>query len=386
MNIALCHPSVIPARGGCETYISDLARRFARDGHTVSLLANTWDASVLPSSTNFYRIAAPTGPRFLRPWKFSATCAAALRVLKPDLSIGFDKTYGQDILYPQGGLHAATQYHNGIKHDSRWKRTLARIGKRLDPTNWSYSLLERRQYFGTDRPIILVNSNMVRSQFEQFYGVVPGTVRVLRSAIDPLRFVTENRLRLRCEERDRWGVKPETSVGLFIATNYRLKGLAPLIRALPHVPRDRDFRLIVIGSPKTKPYATLSHQLGVADRVNFLGFRKDPKEAYFAADFLVHPTFYDPCSLVALEALACGLPVVTTRFNGAAELLDASNGVVVSDPHNARELASAITHFTRPDVRAAASARDCARKWTFEHHYRGLLAIIEESRTLRRAA
>ena len=77
MNVALCHPSVVPARGGCETYIGDLARRLARDGHSVSLFASSWEAEALPPSTHFYRIAPPAGPRFLRPWKFATDCAAA---------------------------------------------------------------------------------------------------------------------------------------------------------------------------------------------------------------------------------------------------------------------------------------------------------------------
>lgn len=388
MNVALCHPSVVPARGGCETYIGDLARRLARDGHSVSLFASAWDAEALPPSTHFYRIAPPTGPRFVRPWKFATDCAAALRVVKPDVSIGFDKTWGQDILYPQGGLHAATTAHNLLKYPNRWVRTLARIGKFFDPANRSYSRLERKQYFGDGRPTILVNSEMVRGHFEQYYGVVPGTVRVLRSAIDPMRFVAEDRPKRRSEERDRWGVKPEMSVGLFIATNYRLKGLAPLLKSLPYVPRTRDFRMIVIGNAKVEPYRRLAESLGVADLVEFLGFRKDPKDAYFAADFLVHPTFYDPCSLVALEALACGLPVVTTRYNGASELLNETNGAIVNDPHDGHELGTAIAKFIDPAVRSAAttSAREAAKKWTFEHHYRGLLAIIEETRALKRAA
>jgi UDP-glucose:(heptosyl)LPS alpha-1,3-glucosyltransferase len=388
MNVALCHPSVVPARGGCETYIGDLARRLARDGHTVSLVASTWDADALPAATNFYRIEPPAGPRWLRPWRFANACLAVLRVLKPDASIGFDKTFGQDILYPQGGLHAATADHNLLKYPSSFGRTLAWLGKLFDPAHWSYSRLENRQYFGPDRPTILVNSEMVRGHFERYYGVVPGTVRVLRSAIDPLRFVAEDRPKRRAEERDRWGVPPDATVGLFIATNYRLKGLAPLLRALPHVPRTRDFRLVVIGSSNFEPYRQFAERLGEDDRTLFLGFRKDPKDAYFASDLLVHPTFYDPCSLVVLEALACGLPVVTTRYNGAAELLDSTSGSVVNDPHNARDLGGAIARYLDPAVRAAGAtaAREASRKWTFEHHYRGLLAVLEEARALRRAA
>jgi UDP-glucose:(heptosyl)LPS alpha-1,3-glucosyltransferase len=388
MNIALCHPSVVPARGGCETYICDLARRLARDGYGIHLFTSHWDSAALPSSTHIYRIAAATGPRFLRPWKFSVDCEAAVRVVKPDVSIGFDKTWGQDILYPQGGLHAATNEQNLLKHSGTVQRALARVGKWFDPAHRSYSRLERKQYFGSDRPTILVNSEMVRSHFEQYYGVVPGNVRVLRSAIDPMRFVAEDRPKRRAAERDRWNVKPETSVALFIATNYRLKGLAALIRALPHLPSDRDFRLVVVGDPEVEPYRRLAMSLGVADRVQFLGFRNDPKEAYFASDFLVHPTFYDPCSLVVLEALACGLPVVTTRFNGAAELLNSTNSVIVKDPHDAAELARAVTTFTDPTVRATAttSAREAANAWTFEHHYREFVSIFEESASLKRAA
>ena len=388
MNVALCHPSVVPARGGCETYITDLARRLARDGHTVSLFASHWDADALPAATNFYRVEPPAGPRWLRPWRFANTCLAALRVVKPDVSIGFDKTFGQDVLYPQGGLHAATAEHNLLKYSGSLTRSLARIGKMLDPAHWSYSRLERRQYFGPDRPTILVNSEMVRSHFEQYYGVIPGQVRVLHSAIDPLRFVAEDRPKRRAEERDRWGVVPDATVALFIATNYRLKGLAPLLRALPFVPRTRDFRLVVIGHPNVEPYRRLAQQLGEEDRTLFLGFRKDPKEAYFAADLLVHPTFYDPCSLVALEALACGLPVVTTRYNGAAELLDEASGAVIHDPHNARDLGSAIARFLDPAIRSAGAtaAREASRKWTFEHHYRGLLSVLNDARRLRRAA
>ena len=70
MDIAFCYESVLPARGGAETYIGDLARRLARDGHAVHLYACRWDAASLPASTHFHRLDVPSGPRFLRPWRF----------------------------------------------------------------------------------------------------------------------------------------------------------------------------------------------------------------------------------------------------------------------------------------------------------------------------
>ena len=389
MNIALCYESVLPSRGGAETYIGDLSRRLARDGHSVHLYACRWDATALPASMHFHRLDVPKGPRFLRPWRFAAACERALAQASHDVSIGFDKTWGQDVLYPQGGLHAASAHHNLLKFPGPTSRFLAAAGKWLDPAAWSFSRLERKQYLGAKKPLVVVNSRMVRGHFEQFHGIAPESIRVVHSAIDPDRFAAEDRLRRRQEERDRWGVTPTENVGLFVAMNYRLKGLAPLLRALPLVPRDRPFTLAVVGHPKIQRYQRLAERLGVADRVRFLGFRADPKDAYFAADFLVHPTFYDPCSLVALEALACGLPVVTTRYNGASELLTPpTDGLVVRDPHDAAELAGALTRMTDPAYRSTASqaARQTATRWTFEQHYQALLAVFREVGQMKRAA
>ena len=78
MDIALCYESVLPSRGGAETYLGDLARRLARDGHAVHLYASRWDAAALPASTHFHRLDVPNGPRFLRPWRFAAACEQAL--------------------------------------------------------------------------------------------------------------------------------------------------------------------------------------------------------------------------------------------------------------------------------------------------------------------
>jgi UDP-glucose:(heptosyl)LPS alpha-1,3-glucosyltransferase len=389
MEVALCYESVLPARGGAETYIGDLARRLARDGHAVHLYAARWDASALPAATHFHRIEVRSGPRFMRPWWFGAACAEALERARHDVSIGFDKTWGQDVLYPQGGLHAASVAHNRLKFSNSFTRTLATVGKWLDPAAWSFARLERKQYLDQHRPIVVVNSFMVRRHFEEYYGVPPESVRVVRSAIDPLRFAADDRLKRRHEERGRWQVFPEETVGLFVAMNYRLKGLSPLLNALALVPRDKPFKLVVVGHPKFGRYQRQAEKLGVADRVRFLGHRDDPKDCYFAADFLVHPTFYDPCSLVALEALACGLPVVTSRYNGASELLAPPNdGGVIDDPHDAPALAAAMARFTDRTYRAeaAAAARQTGTKWTFEHHYRALLDVFSEAQKTKRAA
>ena len=389
MDIALCYESVLPARGGCEHYISDLARRLARDGHAVHLYASRWDANALPATLHYHRLPIVRGPRFLRPWRFAKCVEDALKNRRHDVTMGFDKTWGQDVLYPQGGLHAASAAQNLLKYPPGITRMFARWLKMFDAASRSFRQLERKQYLGEKRPIILVNSQMVRRHFETYYDIPPSDVHVLPAAIDPGRFAAEDRFKRREEERQRWGVGDDEPVGLFVAMNYRLKGLAPLLYSLKHVDRSARFRIAIVGNARFESYERLAQRLGVADKVKFLGFRADPKDAYFAADFLVHPTFYDPCSLVVLEALACGLPVITTQYNGASELFThAKEGFIVDDPHDHRSLAKAIGTLLDAPTRStcATAARQVAKRWTFEHHYQQLLGYLQQVASMRLAA
>ncbi|HEV3118873.1 MAG TPA: glycosyltransferase [Gemmataceae bacterium] len=382
IKIGLCYDSVLPARGGCETYISDLSRRLVADKHEVHLFACRWDAASLPPELHYHALHIKRGPRFLRPWRFARACEHALRRNPELVSIGFDKTWDQDVLYPQGGLHAATAEYNLRKYGSRLVHVVARVGKWLDLAHWSYLLLEHRQYLGTRKPLIVVNSNLVVRHFEHYYGIKAGELRVVRSAIDPERFAGQDRLRRRLQWRQEWGLEPDDTAGLFVAMNYRLKGLEPLLRAVCLVPRDRRFQLLVAGNPRTSYFESLARRLGISDRVRFLGPRRDVQNCYFAADFLVHPTFYDPCSLVVLEAIACGLPVITTRYNGAGEILNPPHdGYVIYDPHDHQQLADCMTQFLDPALRSACAraARQTAASWTFEHHYQQLMSVLVEA-------
>jgi len=388
MKLALCYESVIPTRGGAETYIADLARRLAADGHELHLFACQWDAESLPPGMRYHRLPTPRGPRFVRPWLFAASCMRALTE-HPDLvSIGFNKTWGQDVQYPLGGLHAASAEHNLHKYAHPLMRGVARLAKAADLAHWSYTLLERRQYL-VYRPLVVVNSRMVRGHFQHYYRVPPEDVRVVHCAIDPDRFAQPDRPRRRAEYREQWGLEPNDPAALFVAMNYRLKGLEPLLHAVARLKHHERFRLLVAGSPKTRGWERYARRLGIADRVRFLGLRKDVHHCFFAADFLVHPTFYDPCSLVVLEALACGLPVVTSRANGAAELLTPPReGFVVPDPHDHRQLALCMEQLLDPARRQECStaARRTASQWTFDLHYRMLLRVFEEAAARKRAA
>ncbi len=388
MNLALCYERVIPAKGGAEVFLADLIRRLVADRHEVHLYAYERDAAALPSGLIFHALVPAGGPRFLRPWRFAAACERALQRDSHDVILGFMKTWYQDVILPQAGLHVASAEYNLRKYRHPLVRELVRALKWFDPSSWSYWLLERRQYLGRYQPIIIASSKMVQQHFREYYGLGPERVRVIYNAVDPRRFADRDRLRLRAEIRDTLSIGAEEAVGLFVGHNYRLKGLDPLLLAIRELP-PASFRLLVCGSSGTRRYRRLARRLGVAQQVHFLGSQAAMRSYYFASDFLVHPTFYDPCSLVVLEALACGLPVITTSNNGAGELLHPPHdGFVLDDPHDYRELAQHIEALCDASYRAACSqaARQTAASWTYEDHYRALLEVFSEVAKAKRAA
>ena len=356
MNIAFCFDSVLPRRGGCETYIAALARRLAADGHDLHLYARRWDAAALPANIHYHPIVLPSCPRFLRPWFFGAAVRRELERAEGQVAVGFDKMTGLDVIYPQGGLYAATAEHNLLKYRSPTVRRLLRVCKAFDPAHLSFLALERRQYQDPRRPLIIAISEMVRTHFRLHFGIDSRDLRLVRLATDPERFEARDRPRRRLEWREKWGISPADTVALFAGMNYRLKGLEPLLHAVRRMWRDRPFRLLVAGSHKTAEFERLAKRLGVANRVHFIGYCADMRNAYFAADFFVHPTFYDPCSNVVLEAMACGLPVVTSRYNGASELLHPPlEGYVIDDPHDHERLAACLTQLLDPARRSACA-------------------------------
>jgi UDP-glucose:(heptosyl)LPS alpha-1,3-glucosyltransferase len=389
MNIAFCYESVLPTRGGCATEIANLARRLVADGHDVHVYACRWDKGALPAATHYHPVHLPPSPRFLRPWRFGAACLRALKHADHDVTMGFDKTWGLDVLYPQGGLYVANADYNLLKYPEPLKRRLLRALKYIDPAHLSFSLLERRQYLGKKRSIIVAISEMVRDHFQHYYGIASTDLRLVRIAADQHKFDEHDRPRRRLEWRQHWGIHAEENVALFVGMNYRLKGLDPLLHAVKLLPREKPFRLLVAGNARTAEFEETARRLGVAERVRFVGYREDIVNCYFASDFLVHPTFYDPCSHVVLEAMTCGLPVITTRYNGASELLHPPReGFVIADPHDHGHLAWCLTQFLDAGRRSlcAQAARRISAQWTFEHHYRQLLDVFNEAMARKKAA
>jgi UDP-glucose:(heptosyl)LPS alpha-1,3-glucosyltransferase len=177
---------------------------------------------------------------------------------------------------------------------------------------------------------VICNSRMVKDDIARRFGVAENKLQVIYNGVDLEAFHPRLREEQGLALRGKTGVGPAVPVILFVGSGYERKGLPTLLHALAAMERC-DAHLWVVGRDKQESLMRkLAQTLGIDQRVMFLGAQADVRPFYGAADVFALPTLYDPFPNAALEALASGLPLVTTTTCGAAELVTAANGLVVS--------------------------------------------------------
>lgn len=386
MRLALNYQRVDPTRGGAETYVADLCGALVRAGHQVDLYANQWREGVLPPEVNCIRVEAFGWSKARRLWDFAIRSESLLRRAEHDCSVGLINTWYHDVIIPQGGVHAASLEANARRFPPGWRRRLYLAGRAVNlPRTLLYRRIEAKQYDPVRQVRVVAVSEMVRGHLERFHGVPRDRIRVIPNAIDAGRLVVADPIVVRAEVRARIGLTPDDLTALFVGHNFRLKGLAPLLDALAvrkaRAPQARPIRLLVCGGGKLDPFRRRVARSGLADSVRLIGFVPDVRDYFHASDFFVLPTYYDPCSLVVFEALACGLPVVTTACNGAGELItEGREGFVVESPEATTALADAFDRLAVDSNRRAMSeqAAKLGRAQSFDRHVACLIALFEE--------
>jgi UDP-glucose:(heptosyl)LPS alpha-1,3-glucosyltransferase len=299
MHVGILCEHSDPRRGGAERYLEKLARRLGQRGHRVTVLART--------GPHARRVAS--FPPALRPWHYARTLLPELR--KADVVLSTVPVPGCDFYQPHTGILGAS------------------VPPHLDPLPAPLRLLRRWN------PYRVAHFAVLRS-FEARAVRPPARVLALSPRVvdDLARFHPHAQAILRRPgvdlERFRpGGAKPRQQRLLFVATNFRLKGLPALLRAMRLLPRAR---LVVVGPDRPIP----------ADRVEYVAQADELPRLYREADILVHPTWYDTAALVVLEALASGTPVVTTTRDGNADLAEVAGGEALEDPGDASALARSI--------------------------------------------
>jgi UDP-glucose:(heptosyl)LPS alpha-1,3-glucosyltransferase len=195
------------------------------------------------------------------------------------------------------------------------------------------------------RPTIIAISQMIRSDMASFYGINEKEIQLIYNGVDTEKYNVDTRKRMRGLMRRQLGISDDHIAFLFISYDLRKKGIAPLIKATAELKEAnfRNLKVLVVGERPYRSVVRLVSRLGLKDIVLFMGPTTNPEGYYANCDVLVLPTYYDACSLVVIEAMCCGLPVITTVFNGAAGIIsNGKDGYVISHPPAHPELARAM--------------------------------------------
>jgi UDP-glucose:(heptosyl)LPS alpha-1,3-glucosyltransferase len=372
MRVAFALDRFEPARGGLEIYAARLAEWLLEAGHAVHAVAFAFAVEGLPPELVRHPLPRPAGRR-----DRARAVSERLRTLPVDLIHDFGIGWRFDVLQLLGGSRR-TARRAQLRASGLRERLRALVNAWRERGSGE---LERRQLApGAGR--LVVPSSMVKAQLVADYGVEPRRITVVPNGVDTERFSPAVRAALRPAARASLGLDDDDVAFLFVGRNYRLKGLAPALAALAALgAAGRHARCFVLGAAPDAELERLVAASGAAGRVRLCGAVADPRPHYAAADVVLHPTFYDAGSLTVLEGWAMGLPAITTRRNGVAELWPADvPGWMVADPRNARALTAAVRGALDPARRADAGA--CGRAVAVRHSeartFAALGAIYEE--------
>ncbi len=335
LNIAIIRKECGRHKGGAERYCYTLCRELLAMGHRIYLVSE-WCEHDLRKDVKWLRVKSVRLNSVTKNLSFHQQVQRLLRDLKGVVSYSLSRTWPVDVFRVTDPLHLKMEK---IKYAS----VPGKIWKTLSPRHRVLRHMESSVLSRAGSRYIVTISKLDKKLVQEFYNVPDERIRVIYNGVDQDLFSP-----LRTEERENarreLGLKAGETCYLFAAMDFKRKGLSNLLSALGLL--DSSWKLFIAGKDNEKPYISQIKRLGLKNRVEFLGRRSDMRKLYGAADLFVFPTTYDPFGNVHLEALSCGLPVVTTRQAGGSEVvIEKRTGYVIEDSSDVEGLARVLRHY-----------------------------------------
>lgn len=297
--------------GGAERFISRALEALDDQNIELNIITRQWEGKPNPK----WKLHLCNPVKYGRVSREKGFAAAAQRCWKQeyfDIVQSHERIPGCDIFRAGDGAHRVW-----LEQRSRVISPLQRLITRISPYHRYVLRAEEEMFHSPELKKIICNSEMVKRDIIRCYGVHEDRFEVIYNAIDAQKFVPATPEQ-RALSRENLSI-PQNAVALiYVGSGFERKGLKPAIEAVAA----SDRYLIVVGQDKDqKKYEYLAQQSGCADRVRFAGVQNHVLPYYHAADGMILPTLYDPFPNVILEAMACGLPVITSQTCGGAEFI-----------------------------------------------------------------
>ena len=333
VRLAIIRKSYRPDGGAeriIERMLSQLQHHYQLD---ISLITQEWKSDH-DAAMNIIKLPKRGWTRSARFKNFIEETQSVLQKHHFDIVQSHERIPGCQIYRAGDGVH--NEWINiRCKESSRFKCQILRTS----PFHRAVIDAERALFYHQDLEYVICNSLQIKDEILFHYPEISSSrIKVIHNGVDLNHFSRSTEM-TKQRSRTQLGLLHDDPVLISVGSGFFRKGVATTLHALAET---HTWKLIIVGRDKEqKRYQKLSDELGVSHRVFFVGMQQDVRPFYAAADLLVHPALYDPFPNVVLEAMACGLGVITSDKCGASEVISkGENGYVI--PHGEHQQLSRI--------------------------------------------
>ena len=347
MHIVLIRQRYRPD-GGAEQFVARAAAALGAQGVKVTLVTRSWPAT--ETTLEVKRCDPWYIGSIWRDLGFALCACRLVRSSPADIVQSHERMSCADIFRAGDGLH-----RSWLRERRRTTNLWGRLRLRLNPYHLYALKAEARTLTSTRLRAIICGSEMVRDEIRKAFPATADKLVVLYNGVDCARFHPDVKGE-RAAIRARYAIPQDTRLFVFVGSGFYRKGLRQALQAI--APLGPTVGLLVVGQDKEeRRYRRLATSLGIASRVWFVGRQTDPRPFYGAADAFLLPALYDPSPNVVLEAMACGLPVITSTTSGTSELLAEHRTGFVCDALDITQLTKACETLLDPNLCAAMGAQ-----------------------------
>jgi UDP-glucose:(heptosyl)LPS alpha-1,3-glucosyltransferase len=370
MRIALLTRRFDSAGGGTERDLIVTAECLRAAGHQITIFADEIRGTI--GDWNIRRVGAgPQLGRTLSLLRFGWTAAPAARREGADLILSFARCVGADLMRSGGGAHASY-----VRAAPKWRGVISATAMRITPYHRVQMLVERQAFRNPGLKRVIAVSNFVRDDLIREFGLAPEKTLTIYNGVDLDRFRPATDSSECAAIRQKFAVPSSARVVAFVGNGFARKGLGFLIEAWPLVVGGAF--LIVAGADRqTDKFARRARALNVGARVVFTGPQPNVETIFHAADAFAMPSLFEPFGNVVMEAMASGLPAMTSAFSGVAEVIPPTmRGFRVENPTDVGEVALRLGALFDAPASLGAEARSTAENFTWSRYAKELNALI----------
>lgn len=348
MKIAIARQKYTPF-GGAERFVERALEGLREQGVEVTVIAREWtgDPAGILQCNPFY---------LGRTWRDVGFAHCVQQIIAQgrfDIVQSHERIPGCHVFRAGDGVHATW-----LELRDQARGGIARLLTGRSPWHTYTKDAEAAMFRHPALRAVICNSRMVQDDIARRFGVAADKLHVIHNGVDLEHFHPGLRDEHRSRVRAELGIAADAPLILFVGSGFERKGVPGLLRALAAMQRT-DAQLIVVGKDRDQKLAEkIAQTLGVDERVRFLGGLPDVRPYYGAADVFCLPTLYDPMPNAAMEALACGLPVVTSTTCGAAELIAPGRNGLVCAARDIPALARALDELLAAPAALGGACRE----------------------------